>query len=138
MRLQTVRSASVIKEDHTLIRFTFGRREEGITGFVAQVRTINVMALGGANPAFLRQYHRNRIGRHQLGLAEGSRLGTGNHRRTTFIAILLRIGSEFFLNQSFHTTFRTQSFLEHVALFLQLILFATDLHFFELGQMTKL
>ena len=95
------------------------------------------MPLGRTSPALLGKNHSNRLGRHQGRFIHGLGRIALHNGRAPFITKLLRIGLQFLADQGAQALFGVQDLFQFLTLLFQLILFAPNLHFFELGQVAQ-
>ena len=104
---------------------------------VGECFRVKLVALGGSDETFLRQDNCHRLGRYQGGLVD--RLGgfALNQWRTTLVSKLVGVLRQLLFDQGFQARLRLEGFCQLVSLADQLILFAADFHFLELGQVTQ-
>ena len=112
MRSQRVGAAGGVEYHRGLVTAPASIQFEGVAGFVAQACRLHFVALGGTDPAFFRQHHRNRVGAHQFQLAERTCLVAALERRATLITVLLCGRLQLFANQGFQAGVAAQNELQ--------------------------
>ena len=109
--------------------------EQGVAVAVAECTGIKLVALAGADPAFLRQHHGHRFAGDQCGLIDGLRRFARHQRRQTGIAEFLGIGLQFVLQQFFQFGVGAERGDDLFQFGGQFGLFAADFHLFKAGQL---
>ena len=109
-----------------------GRGQVFVAGLVTQGCHVDIVTLRGANPAGLRQYDRDRLGRQDFGCLQRYGGGTRDDRAAAIIAVFLRVFVEFLGNQLFQPGLGGQHVFELGTLGGKLGLLAANLHLFDL------
>ena len=126
-----IRAAGRIEERHLLRAAAAHGRKHGVAIAIAQRRRIHIDALGRAHPALLADHHGHRLAGHQFGFAQRGRGAADDQWRAARIAVLLRIGQQFVLDQFLQLRSAAEGGHQAVALLVEFVLFATDLHLFQ-------
>ncbi len=138
MHRRRVGAAFAVQEGDLLGAARAHRTLQGITIAVGEGGGIDVVALGRADPALLRQHDGHRLARHQLGLVDGLRGLALHQRRTAGVAELLGVGGQFVADQLLQLGLAVEDAEDLLALLGQLVLLAADLHLFQAGQLLQL
>ena len=107
------------------------RHQQAVTLAIGQAGGIDVVALGRADSALIRQHPGHRFAGHQFGLVDRLGRATLHQRRTARVAELLRVGQQFVLDQLLQPGLAAEDGDDALELLRQLVLFAADLHFFQ-------
>ncbi len=127
-----------IQERHLVRAAAAHRRQQAIAIAVGHAGRIDLVPLGRADPALLRQHHGHRFAGHHFGFVDGLCGAPLHQRRTTRIAELLGVGSQFVLDQLLQLGLALQDRHDLRALLGERFLFAADLHFFQARQLAQL
>ena len=137
MRHQGIAAPAGIEEYRLLVGAATGLGQEAVPGPVGQRRAIDLMPLGAAYPALVRQHHGYRFGGHQVGFRQGPGLLALHQRRTALVTIGLGVGNQLAPYRLAQQLLATQHLLQLVALLGQSILLTADLHFLQPRQLAQ-
>ena len=138
MGSQGVGPAGGVQYDQGLVAAPPRRHLETVAGLVTETAGIDIVALGGPDPAFFRHHHGDGIGTDHLQLAEGPGLFPLYQRRATRVAVLFRHSQQLFLDQGLEAGGAAEDFLQFIALLGQLVLLSAYGDLFQLGQVAQL
>ena len=133
-----VRAAGGIEEDGLLVGAPARGAEQRIALAIRQRGGVDVMALRGAHPALVGQHDGDGLGRHEIGLGERRGRLTRHERRAARVAVLLGVVADLVLHERAQALLRAQRHVQARTLFLELVLFAADLHLLEAGELAQL
>jgi hypothetical protein len=137
VRRQAVDAPGAVEEHRGLVAATLRRGEEGVAGSVAERQRVDVVALGRAHPAALRQHDGDRLGRQQSALVQGLGRGPLDNLGAAIVAVLLGVSRQLVAHQSLEAGLAAEDLLQRIAFLRQRVLLAADLHLLELGQVAQ-
>src|SRR5690606_14683695 len=138
IRQRRVAAALGIEERDLLGAAAAYRGQQLVAFAVRQRRRVHVVALGRAHPALLAEHDGHRLAGHQLGLVQRLRGLARDQRGHAFVAELLGVRQQLVLDQLAQLGLAAERGDQAVALAVEFVLLAADLHFLQPRELAQL
>ncbi len=137
MRRKGVAATRAVEEHRRLQAATPRHRQILIAALVGERQRVDLMSLRGAHEPARRQHNGHRLVRNERGLVDRLRGFALDNLRPPGVAVLLGILANFGRNELLQLRLTSQDTLELLTLFGERLLLVTNLHLFELREMTQ-
>ncbi len=138
MGQQRVAAATGVEEDHRLVAAQAHGIAETVAGLVVEPCRVDLVPLGGAHPALLREHHGDRLAGRQLTLVHGFGGGAFDDGRAAVVSELLGVGFQLLAHQGLEPAPGAEDLLQLVPLGGERLLLGADLHLLQPRQLPQL